>query len=100
MGWERQRYYTRSKKIAGKVVREYYGKGAEGRLAAALDQKRRERKQAERQALGVERNDWNEACELLDALTAVTELLVTAVLLAEGLHQHDRGAWRRKRGKR
>ena len=99
MGWEHQRYYTRSRKVASKVEREYYGKGPEARLAAALDNQRRERKRLEREAMQANRDEWNEACDLLDELIAVTDLLIAAVLLAEGYHQHDRGAWRRRRGK-
>src|ERR1039457_1180639 len=99
MALERQRYYTRSRKVAGKVEREYYGKGPEARLAATLDNQRRERKQLEHEAMQVSRDKWNEACEPLDELIAVTDLLVAAVLLADGYYQHDRGAWRRRRGK-
>ena len=33
MGWERGRYYTRSKKVNGRVVREYVGTGQLAALA-------------------------------------------------------------------
>jgi hypothetical protein len=103
MAWERQcgqLYYTRSRRVAGKVTREYYGRGPDARLAAALDRKRREQKRLECEALQAHQARYDEACAPLNELIAVTELLVTAILLAEGYHRHDRGAWRRKRGKR
>jgi len=45
MGWEKGRYYTRSRKVNGRVVREYVGGGEVGALAAefdAIERKRRE----------------------------------------------------------
>ena len=80
------------------MVREYYGKGPDARLAAALDKSRRERKQTERQALQADREKWSDACAILDVLITISDLLVVATLLAEGFHQHDRGEWRRRRG--
>src|SRR5271167_3074058 len=97
MGWELKRYYTRSRKIAGKVVREYFGNGPEGRLAAGLDQQRPERKRQEREAIQADREQWSKACGPLDELIAVTDLLAAAILLAGGYYRHDRGAWRRRR---
>jgi hypothetical protein len=100
MGWDKhgtRRYYTRSHKKDGKVTRVYFGNGAEAELAAALDKSRRERKQAERQALQADRKRWDDACDTLDSLIAFSDLLVEAKLLAEGFHQHDRGQWRRRR---
>jgi hypothetical protein len=53
MGWEvrpnGRRYYTRSRKVNGKVVRSYVGTGVVGQMAAAADELYRQ-DQAERVA--------------------------------------------------
>jgi hypothetical protein len=98
MGWDRGRYYTRSHKVNGRVVREYVGSGRVGELAAELDAIEREARQADRQAL----KDEQEALRTLDApvaeLCALVDLLARAALLAAGYHQHKRGIWRKRRG--
>ncbi len=50
MAWEsrtgtERRYYTRSRKIRGRVVREYVGRGSKAEIEAALDQERREERE-------------------------------------------------------
>jgi hypothetical protein len=96
MGWDKGRYYTRSRKVNGRVVREYLGRGAAAEAAAQDD--------AERRALRAEGAvAWKagkaalRACQAdIDALCAGADLLARAALLAAGFHQHKR-QWRRKR---
>jgi hypothetical protein len=101
MGWEERerggRYYTRSRKVDGRVIREYVGSGPVAEIAAHADALERERREEEARA-------WREEREDLDALDARTreldelaELLVRAALLAAGYRQHERGEWRRLR---
>ena len=102
MGWERRqrggRYYTRSKKVNGRVVREYVGKGFTGELAAAADERERAQREAQQAA-------WRAECERIESAIApleefcdAVETLARASLLLAGYHQHHRGEWRRKRG--
>ena len=97
MGWERGRYYTRSRKVNGRVVREYVGVGRVAELAAQLDAIERQQREAERAARRAERTKLDALDTLLDELNDLAELLARAALEAAGFHQHKRGEWRRRR---
>jgi hypothetical protein len=101
MGWDKGgRYYTRSHKVNGRVVREYIGGGLLGELAArrdAIDRQDREAERAERKAVQAEM-DARDA--LVNDLNDVADLLAHAALLAAGYHRHKRGQWRKKRVRR
>jgi hypothetical protein len=100
MAWEERgrggRYYTRSRREGGRVVREYVGGGLVGEMAAEADRIEREQRDAEeaRQKRELER---------LEALAApvvelheVAAVLARAHLLASGCHRH-KGEYRRAR---
>jgi hypothetical protein len=100
MGWETRkrggRYYTRSRRVDGRVVREYVGGGVLGEIAALEDDYERRRREEEAAYQREER-------ERLQALTAPTEelcdaveVLTRAALLASGYHRH-KGEWRKRR---
>ena len=46
MGWERGRYYTRSRKVNGRVAREYLGTGEAAQQAARQDASARQEREA------------------------------------------------------
>jgi hypothetical protein len=93
-------YHYRSRRVGKKVTRKYVASGDDARLAASVDAHRRLRKLMQKEALQAECEAWNAACAPLDALIAITDLLVKATLLCEGFHRHHQGEWRRRRGKR
>lgn len=97
MGWDKGRYYTRSRKVNGRVVREYLGTGEFAELAAELDHAERERLEDERAARQAEKAQLSGLDADLNAMTELTRLAASAALLAAGFHQHKRGEWRRKR---
>jgi hypothetical protein len=97
MGWERGRYYTRSRKANGRVVREYVGVGLIGELAAQLDALDRDRRELERRADRTARAELTAQDEPLNELNALAEGLARAALLIAGYRRHNRGEWRKKR---
>jgi hypothetical protein len=97
MGWDRGRYYTRSRKVNGRVVREYVGTGAVAELAAQRDALEREKRQLEALGLRREKADLATLDDQIKVLIETTDLVARAALLAAGYHQHKRGEWRKKR---
>ena len=93
MGWDKGRYYTRSKKINGRVVREYCGTGELAKLAAEIDAIKR----ADREARHVEKEELDALDASVRDLDEMADLLARAALLTAGYRQHKRGEWRRKR---
>lgn len=98
MGWDKGRYYTRSKKVNGRVIREYIGTGQTAAVIAQIDaQKRNERRI--RQAILKEEQTLLDGLDAeLKAFIDLTDLAVQVVLTDAGFHQHHRGEWRKKRG--
>src|SRR5215217_2321675 len=101
MAWERRKrggaYYTRSRKVAGQVVREYIGGGVRGEIAARMDAKERQRRKEEAAAWREERERLEELAGLVDDFCEAIETVARATLLAAGFRQHNRGEWRRRR---
>jgi hypothetical protein len=99
VGWEkRHRYYTRSKKRNGRVVREYVGTGELAEISAEIDAMRQGERWLEAQNQRQEIEGLTALnCEIID-LVERTDLVARAALLAAGYHQHKRGEWRKRRG--
>jgi hypothetical protein len=101
MSWEKRngggRYYTRAKRVDGRVVREYVGAGEKGAAAAKADADRRAQQAAAKKALRAQEAEFDRADASLAALEKACKLMLEATLLAAGWHQHDRGMWRMSR---
>jgi hypothetical protein len=97
MGWDKGRYYTRSRKVNGRVVREYIGTGRVAELAAELDALEREKRRRAARALRRERDELAALEADVRAASQAADLVARAALLAAGFHQHRRGEWRRRR---
>src|SRR5215208_45662 len=95
MGWDRKQqghaggYYYRSKKVNGRCVKIYFGRGPLGELAALLDEHQREARLNQRVKLELADQQLKQARVLVD-------LLVAATLILNGYHQHH-ACWRWRR---
>ena len=103
MAWETRkgggRYYTRSKKINGRVIREYVGAGLKGELAAAADARARAERHAQQAEWLAKQDRMEAALGPLEEFYDGVETLARGSLILAGYHQHHRGEWRRKRGR-
>ena len=103
MGWEirgSKRYYTRSRRVDGRVVREYVGGGIAGEYAAELDAAARRKRQQE---LDRERELQRKAKEFdkeIEEFDSAADDVARVILLVAGNHQHNRGEWRRRHGRK
>jgi hypothetical protein len=99
--WERRErgglYYTRSRKVGGRVEREYIGGGVLGELAARMDALERQQREEEAAAWKKERERMEALEAPVEELCEAAELLAKATLVAAGYHQHKRGEWRKRR---
>ena len=98
VGWDRGRYYTRSKKVNGRVIREYFGAGEVAELASQIDAINRADREAEREARRAEKAEMDALDVPLNDLNDLADLLAHAALVAAGFRQHKRGEWRKRRG--
>jgi crotonobetainyl-CoA:carnitine CoA-transferase CaiB-like acyl-CoA transferase len=103
MGWERRQrggyYYTRSKKMGARVLREYVGTGILAELASRDDELERQQKVEERRRLRDMQKEWLQLQTIDKWIDKLTKAVVAANLKAAGYHQHHRGEWRKRRGR-
>ncbi|HNP84418.1 MAG TPA: hypothetical protein PKN47_23395 [Nitrospira sp.] len=103
MAWESRagsgRYYTRSKRVDGVVVREYIGSGAAGELVHRFDVEERLESVEQRAAFKSTQFRDGELDKTLDALVELADGVGRGLLLLAGCHQYNRGEWRKRDGK-
>jgi hypothetical protein len=93
MGWWRGCYY-RSRRVGGRVVNRYLGKGPAALQAASADSAQRQQRQVRRRRI-------QELAGLEEPVVALAEraaLLASAALVAAGYHRPGRYLWRKRRG--
>jgi hypothetical protein len=100
MAWETRGehgpYYTRSRRVNGRVVREYVGSGEVAEIVALADETMRlqARAKAEQEREALERA--RETAAAGGDVDEAAEILARAEMVAAGWHRH-KGEWRRRR---
>ncbi len=100
MAWHEGRYYYRTKKVGGKVVREYCGSGYAGELSARLDEVERERRKHAQASAKFEQDCINARDSTVNEFDDLANMLARVALMAAGYHQHHRSEWRKIRDRK
>jgi len=99
MAWESRpgggRYYTRSRRVNGRVVREYVGCGEKGEQAARADADERAVQDAERTLIRDEQDRARAIDAELASLHRMVDVLTRGMLLAAGFERYKR-QWRKR----
>jgi hypothetical protein len=100
MAWESRsgsgRYYTRSRRVNGKIVREYIGHGPIAEATYNADLLARQHRETERNAFDAARMADAERDGQLDSFNDLSKTVTDALLLLAGFHFHKRGEWRKR----
>ena len=101
MAWETRarggRYYTRSNRVEGRVVREYVGCGPAAERAAQADLEVRRVRESRRAAEMAERKALEDIDQKVARYHRAADGLTAGVLVNAGYHRHNRGEWRHAR---
>ena len=102
MSWETRngkgRYYVRTWREGGRIVREYIGAGAYGECVAADDARARAERVDEAAAARAEVEQLSELDKLVAASAQAARVVASQALIAAGYRRHQRGEWRKTRG--
>ncbi|HET6456539.1 MAG TPA: hypothetical protein VFI02_19210 [Armatimonadota bacterium] len=90
-------YYTRSRRVNGRIIREYVGKGYMGELASAMDEIDRTEQQAKAEALRTQIGQLDRIEEMVEAVYSTADEITVSSLESAGYHRHHRGEWRKRR---
>lgn len=100
MGWRPRKntdYLYRSKRVAGRVVTEYVGRGRHAELVAEQDARRRVERAEQAARFRTFRAELSATDRVAAGRFKMVQAIVAWALERAGFHRHDRGSWRRKR---
>lgn len=101
MAWEKRKrggaYYYRSRRVGGRVVKEYVGRGPLAEMAAAWAEEDRAERLAKAQADRRRRRELDDVAQQVGEASKAVDDVAAAWLTMLGYHRHDRGNWRKRR---
>jgi hypothetical protein len=101
MAWEsrngRGAYDTRSRRCEGKVIREYIGSDETAKVIAKIDDIERQVRKEELVAQRELRAELDAIDTHAEQLGELADVLMRAIIIASGYHQHKGGEWRKYR---
>ena len=99
MGWEARgsnSYYYRKKRIAGRVVSEYVGRGTMAREIALMDVAERKERYEKIRNIKQQREEFGLFDNQVTQVGLLVDQIVGGFLIIAGFHKH-KGQWRRQR---
>lgn len=102
MAWETRgnnSYYYRKKRVGGKVISEYVGKGLVAQKIASMDLAERQERNKEVEATKKGMNDLKLLDKEATQLNSLMKQMVEGFLIVSGFHKH-KGQWRKMRNGR
>ncbi len=101
MSWDRKpngkSYYYRNKRVDGRSVKDYVGRGSRGDKAAQLDEQERLQRQLDRQHWFATLTRLDNAEQSLDQLVYAATTLMRTVLIVSGFYLHKGHEWRNRK---
>jgi hypothetical protein len=102
VSWETRngkgRYYVRTWREGGRIVRQYIGTGMFGEYWASVDELARAERADEAAAARAEVEQLSELDKLVAASAQAARVVASQALIAAGYRRHQRGEWRKTRG--
>jgi len=98
MAFDKRGYFYRSRKVNGKVRRDYFGRDVFAEFAALLLQEAKQERAKRTETKKAHSTSLKAADGLLRALDSQLDLVASAYLAGAGFHRHERGPWIRRMG--
>ncbi|WP_417381921.1 hypothetical protein [Gimesia sp.] len=100
MSWDqkkgKKKYYYRSKRVDGKSIKEYVGRGRTATEAELFDQQQHLRKQFDQRYWDLRLCLLDRASDSTDHLFMLSTILFKAILISSGFYLHKGHEWRRR----
>ena len=99
MAWEERNgrlYYYRKRRVGSHVVSEYIGSGSTARIAAEIDDLKRDKRKLQREIWVIQKAQNDAMDKEFNSIINLIMKLTHATLLIAGFHTHKR-QWRKRR---